>query len=357
MMRKTDKEFIFRRPDAGSGVLTMVIPVLLIVLMILMSSGSVYAAKEAKEKKDVNGDKPIREVHQVKVGDTKYCFFVTHNVVLTPEDVSEMSDDELTAEILQQSGLYIRKTNCRKPSHGIITVNQFSRKDKEIFLSEDDLNEIRMAEPVDGEPVKLHMDLRIIDGTEDAKKDKDKDKDKEKDKIGDNDGTDGEDSDQPDGEEEGEEEEEEEDLPDNVYSTFKRTSPRILFMAIATPTDAAYGEDICVEDKKKDNGKEKDFPDGPDKDEKEMLPEFRTINMTDRSGGPLEDTLKDGDPFSLEWIEPAKQQGDGQGSLIDRIPGGMAGLAFIAVLILAAFATAVYAAIRHKRRIASEEES
>jgi hypothetical protein len=87
-----------------------------------------------------------------------------------------------------------------------------------------------------------------------------------------------------------------------------------------------------------------------------MLPEFRTINMTDRSGGPLEDTLKDGDPVNLEWIEPAKHHGDGGGSLIERIPGGMAGLALIAVLILAAFATAVYAAVRHKKQSEAQED-
>ena len=120
-----------------------------------------------------------------------------------------------------------------------------------------------LAEPEDGSPVKFYMDLLIVKKTGETVVN-----------------------------EEGEEEEE-----IVQYSTFKRTSPRLLFAVVATEEDAKYGEDICIEDKKPEQRSRK-----PKKTEsqssceptgrppEEMLPEYRTINMADRSGDPIEET-------------------------------------------------------------------
>ena len=81
-----------------------------------------------------------------------------------------------------------------------------------------------------------------------------------------------------------------------------------------------------------------------------MLPEYRTINMVDRSGKPLEDTLQDGTPVTLRWIDPKDISDDGEGSgFIDHIPGGAIGLAGIILAVLAA-AAAVIASVRRQRQ-------
>ena len=80
-----------------------------------------------------------------------------------------------------------------------------------------------------------------------------------------------------------------------------------------------------------------------------MLPEYRTINMVDRSGKPIEATLEEGDPVKLEWIEP-KHNGNEEGSsFIDRIPGGVTGLVVICAAAVAAIAGAIAAAGKKKR--------
>jgi hypothetical protein len=136
------------------------------------------------------------------------------------------------------------------------------------------------------------------------------------------------------------------------FSTFKPLSPGILFIAVATEEDAAYGEDICEEEKtpEKQKKKTRKAADGGGGDEggepEEMLPEYRTISMEDRSGAPLEETLKDGKPVTLEWVEPDRHAESGRKSFIDRIPGRGYGLA---AGIAAAAALIAFAAVRKRR--------
>ncbi len=290
---------------------------LMIMLFTVMpaSPGFVYAAAEA------GTEEPIRAVHNVGVGNETYCFFVTHNVVLTRSEVDELSDEELTAAILERAGLYMKEANCKVAGHKAISIKDWNKKGG-FLLSEPDIEGIRTAEPVDGSPVKFYMDL-IIYRNDEAKAETETEE----------------------GEQAGEQ---------PLYSTFKRTSPRLLFAVVATEEDAKYGEDICKEDKQENQDKKPGNNKAPrsgkigrqDAPEEEMLPEYRTINMVDRSGKPLEDTLKDGEPVHLEWIEPKNNSGTKEGSsFIDRIPGGAAGLAVIG----AAAAFAVVFAVRRKK--------
>ncbi len=295
---------------------------IMMVSVVLVLPDLAYAAKDSKNKnadqKNAEQEEPIREVHDVGIDNELYCFFVTHNVVLTPAEVTEMTDEELTAAILDRAGLYMKKTNCKKATHKEITIKKWKKMNKgDLELSASDLEEMRLAEPVDGSPVKFYMDLRIVKKTGEIIVN-----------------------------EEGEEEEEE-----IVYSTFKRTSPRLLFAVVATEEDAKYGEDICKEDPpKKQKVKKQKQPkiSTPPEEPEEMLPEYRTINMADRSGDPIEETLKDGDPVSLEWKEPAKAASEDEKSFIDRIPGGMTGLACMAAAAAAAV-VGIIIAVKRKR--------
>ena len=335
-------------------VLILTFVLTLILILIVMLSASADAAYAAD--KDTGGDKPIREVHQVDIDGTEYCFFVTHNVVLTPEEIAGMTDEELSDEIIARSGLFMKKTNCRKPSHKIILPANWSSSDRIIYLSDSDIEDIRGAVPEEGFPVKLHMDLKIADGarpeTGDKREDRDesRDGDENRDEAFDGGGSD--DGGDTDGDSKDDGGGKKEDDADNVYSTYRKLSPRIIFIAVVTEADAAYGEEVCTwEDKpsKLPDGKNNGSG-GSGKDKKDMLPEFRTIAMPDRSGGPLEDTLKDGNPVTLEWVEPAKHMEDVEpSSLLDRIPGGAAGLAVLILLLAAAAGVAAYAAVKHRR--------
>ena len=310
-----EKYIAYRRNNAFIRAAAVLLAMLFTVM--LASPGFVYAAKEKTP------EPPIREVHNVGVGSGAYCFFVTHNVVLTAAEVAEMTDEELTAEILDRSGLYIKKTNCKKPSHKEITVKDWAKKKKgDLQLSAEDIEGMRLAEPEDGSPVKFYMDLLIVKKTGETVVN-----------------------------EEGEEVEE-----TVQYSTFKRTSPRLLFAVVATEEDAKYGEDICIEDKKpvqKQKKKQKQKAphiSEPEEPAEEMLPEYRTINMVDRSGAPIEETLEDGSPVDLEWIEPKNTVTDEETSFIDRIPGG-----WISLAAMAAAAAAVLAAVIASKRKKTEE--
>ena len=72
--------------------------------------------------------------------------------------------------------------------------------------------------------------------------------------------------------------------------------------------------------------------------------------MYDRSGGPLEETLKDGDPVTLEWRAP--KAASSKKSFLDHIPGGALSLAALA----AAGAAAVFVIVKKKKESKSEEE-
>ena len=267
-----------------------------------------------------DSEKAIREVHNVKVGSKEYCFFVTHYVVITPAEIAKFGDDDekLTDEILKRAGLYMKERNCKLAAHKAIEPAAWKKTGGEMFLGDVEIYEeatpeeggddgetpgggsddtitpsetseasggtlvkvptteaLRKASPVDGEPVRLEMDLEVTT---------------EKQKEG------------------------SEEKPTR-YSTYKKSSPntpKLLYIAVATEADAKLGEDICKEENNNNNNKQNNkkvkpiTPKTP-KEEKEILPEERTISMTDRSGGPLEPTLKDGDPVTLEWREPGKQ--------------------------------------------------
>ena len=253
-----------------------------------------------------DSEKAIREVHNVKVGSKEYCFFVTHYVVITPAEIAKFGDDDekLTDEILKRAGLYMKERNCKLAAHKAIEPAAWKKTGGEMFLGDVEIYEeatpeeggeggetpdggtlvkvptteaLRKAAPVDGEPVRLEMDLEVTT---------------EKQKEG------------------------SEEKPTR-YSTYKKSSPntpKLLYIAVATEADAKLGEDICKEEAQKNNSsnnssskKAKTVTSKAPKEEKEILPEERTISMTDRSGGPLEPTLKDGDPVTLEWREPGKQ--------------------------------------------------
>ena len=325
---------------------------------------------------DTNAGTPIREVHKVTVEDNKYCFFVTRNVVLTPAEIKGMTDEELTAEIFKKSGLYMKAANCRLRKHKAITVQDWNKAGRVLRLSDTDINNIRNAAPVDGNPVKMNLDVRIAIMPEDQEKpsenkpkpaednqkpadtDKpadggtpaDSDKPAEGDTPADSDTpTEGDtpaDSDTPSGDEEKPAE------PVKEYSTFRLTSPGLVFIAVATENDAAYTEASCEEEKtdkddsKKNSGKGSQAAIKGDSGSEpgEMLPELRTISMKDRSGGKLDETLEDGTPVTLEWIEPKKgAAADAGKSLIDRFPGGAAGLTVAGIIVAGLIAAAAVA--------------
>ena len=324
MFRNTDVTNEFKRIIRIAACLFMAF----VMVILLTAQNSAFAA-------DDNEEKPKREVHKVAVEDKLYCFFVTHYVVLTPAEIAGMSDEDLTKEIFRRSGLYMKEANCHDKSHKAVTPEDWTEKGGSFFLKDEDIESLRLAAPVDGDPVKLQMDLRITVKQADTHKQ--------------------EDADDPEGDPE--------DKP-KEYSTFKRTSPRLIFIAVATEADAVYGEEICEEEKtpekpaqaepaakpSKPGKKPKDSGGGGDEaGEDEMLPELRTISMPDRSGGKLAPTLEDGKPVTLEWKDPEKHVAEVDGkSLIDRIPGGAAGLTVIGITAAGLIAAAVIA-IRRSR--------
>ena len=280
--------------------------ILTVFLAALMLASVSFAYAEGEESAS---EEPLREIHKVAVGEKTYCFFVTKNVVITREEIDAMSDDEvLTAWILGCAGLYMKEANCKDESHKAITAEAWTEKGGRFLLSDDDIASIRGAEPEDGNPYKLYMDLRVSDKPAPA------------------------DPDQGD--------------QDEVYSTYKKVSPKLLFVVVATEADAATPEDICEAPARKPEKQKKvkmpKMPKGSNSGE--MLPEYRTINMADRSGEPVEDTLQDGTPVTLEWIEPSKHSSD-DSSFIDHIPGRYAGLA----AILGALAALIIIIIRRRK--------
>ena len=273
-------------------------------LAALMLASVSFAYAEGEESAS---EEPLREVHKVAVGEKTYCFFVTNNVVMTREEIDAMSDEELTAWILGCAGLYMKEANCKDESHKAITAEAWTEKGGRFLLSDDDIASIRGAVPEDGNPYKLYMDLKVSDKPAPADPDE---------------------GDQGD-----------------VYSTYKKVSPKLLFVVVATDADAATPEDICEAPARKPEKQPKvKMPKMPKGSSGDMLPEYRTINMVDRSGKPVEDTLQDGTPVTLEWIEPSKHSSDG-GSFIDHIPGRYAGLA----AILGALAALLIIIIRRRK--------
>ena len=309
------------------------------VAVMIASAGSVYAAQNS------DGLKPIRVVHNVKVDDTKYCVFVQHDVVFTPEEIVGFEDDdELAAEIFKRAGFYMKKPNCYNESHKAITPEEWTKNGR-LTLHKYELEALREAEPVDGTTFKYYFDVLIS-----PKPAPEKPADPEE--PGDDDPADnpGEDP----GDDPGDDDPEEEDLTD-MYSTYKLLSPSILLITVATESDAEFEDEICKEPanepdepekpqkpkkpKKEEEEEEEEEPDGPDISEPDdMLPEFRTISLSDRSGAPIEETLKDGVPVTLEWRDSGKRADSDKETFIDRVPERYAGLALVGILTAALIA-------------------
>ena len=409
-----------------------------------------YAAKDKTDKSKtsvakaaLDSEPSIREVHKVKVGKKRYCFFVTHNVVMTPAEIAQFGDDDekLTDEVLKRAGLYIKEENCKLASHKVISPEDWKKMGGTLSLSQveiyepdeeevapsipaeekkDDTTEtsdagntsdtgnttdtgntsdtgnttdtgntgesgndgntsdssntgdnsgengntddtsgnatntdnagdtnntsdtgngtaaegaaegrivkveaveaLRKAAPTDGDPARFYMDLIIT--TETPKEGS---------------------AEQP-----------------KKYSTFKKSSPnspKLIYLAVATEEDAKLGEDICEikNGSSKNNGTNKQkMPSLREtgEDDDEMLPEFRSISMTDRSGEPLEPTLKDGDPVTLEWKEPGRQTDAEGGSGFFEQKWAIPALGGVALLL----AAALVFILRKRRETETEEE-
>lgn len=128
-----------------------------------------------------------------------------------------------------------------------------------------------------------------------------------------------------------------------TYSTYKLLRPELLFVVVATKADASEEDDSCREDRTADRG-DKDGDEGDGDPGEEMLPEFRTIAMTDREGPPLEKTLEDGTPVTLTWEEPEKHADSPERPVTHYLPAALAGLGLIAA------AAAVVAVRKRKNR-------
>ena len=310
---------------------------LLVVISAAFAGTAGFSLAESKESE------PIRSAHKVKVGEKKYCCFVTDNVILSPKDIKETEDaaveavskdgeeltdearnaaidDAITAMVLEKAGFYMKEPNCTESSHSAITAEDWNKDKGCILLRNDDLAAIRGADPAEKAPVKLYMDLQLT--TEKA-------------------------------------EEITEDT--KMYSTGTLTGPALLFVAVATESDIEITEkeEAACEAKKEESKTEPAAEEQPQaaapavKKPKapkatapeETLPEFKTIKMLDRSGGPLEETLKEGDPVTLEWRALRRNASNRNSSFLSRIPGGALSLAAIA----AAGAAAIYVIVRRKK--------
>ena len=85
-----------------------------IMLLVMLPAGFAYAAGGDGDNAAGQSDGASREVHKVKVGNKKYCFFA-NDVVMTPGDIAKLSDNlALANEIAERAGLVIKEANCRK---------------------------------------------------------------------------------------------------------------------------------------------------------------------------------------------------------------------------------------------------
>ena len=293
----------------------------ILIMTLMMVPAFAFTAGAASEtSKETAKEEPLRAVHKVPIDGKSYCFFVQKNVVLTPEEIQGFGTDaELCNEIINRAGLYAKEANCKDESHKEIKAEDWNKSKGALQLSADDVTAVRGAFPEEGAPIKMYMDVTIARKTA---------------------------SDQAADDEE------------QPYTTYRKIAPEIIFIAVATEEDAKSGDEICEEPEKKQDAqpakkavklKTPKLPKLPkvSTTEEDMLPELRTINMADRSGPPVEDTLKDGSPVSLEWIEPGRQK-DNELSFIDRIPGGYIGLAAAAAVLIGLLA-ALIAVMRRRR--------
>ena len=374
MMNGKEKQTLF----AAYGRRLIAIMIAALLMLPALSMDLAYALPEDEEDAAAVFY-PVREVHRVKVGDKKYCAFVEGNAVITAAEISKLSDNELVNELLKRSGFYMKEANCRKEDHPVITAEEWIKKGGSFKLDEEYIKFLREAKPADGNPARMHMDLLISrdpfvekkpekvvvkeDKKEEANKEaEEKQEEKPEEKTEEEtegtkaekteDTTEGttEDTkveDSKDGTEkteekaeEASEEPEEIEIPERdtrkLYSTYKLFSPELLFVIVTTKADAEAVEEICEYDlPEQEEAAEEAVPSEPE----EILPEYRTIAMTDRSGPALEATLQDGKPVTLEWIEPGKSKDEpGTGDFMSTKLAPALGLAAICACALALIA-------------------
>ena len=344
---------------------------------------------------------PLREVHNIKIKNKKYCFFAMNNVVLTTAEIASMSDEELVETVIMRSQIFMKTSNCNKASSKVITPEVWMKKGS-FWLDADGIKSIRSADPKKGEPVKLHMNLKI--STEKESKEAAEERRRAAEEAANNAGTNtGDDANTGDGTGTGDgsgagdgtgtgdgtntgdgtdtgdstNTDDSTGTGDNTnpgddagtsseegaantiidygtpklkyYSTYKKTGEELIFVIVALAPDASDKTNYC---------KPVDNPFGgidpiiePDEPE-EMLPEYRTIEMLDRSGGPIPAVLLDGSPVTLTWQDVKKDSSgdDGEKKFAGLSIKHIAGLALIVAFLIALIAI-ISRRLNDKRRM------
>ena len=335
------------------------------------------SSEKAQDKGTDNDDEiaeatsSIREVHNIKVNNKKYCFFSENNVILTPEEIAVMTDEILVATVIVRSGLYMRKSNCTKESNSNISPAEWVKKGGTFWLDKEDIKSIRDAHPQAGKPVKLYMDLEISteheskEAVEKRKKEAEEAAKEAEEKktetdpnatdpnasdstaggTADGSGDSATDSSQDTSQDSSQDSADSNNDPALIdedystprlkfFSTYKKTGEPLFFVVVATAADAKELPGYCVPGKQSYKEPKNE---GGSSEPEEILPEYRTINMTDRSGAPVPAVLLEGEPVTLTWEEPNTGilDVDEKSSLIDSIPGGYASLAAALAILLA----------------------
>ncbi len=347
-----------------------VILLVLLVILALVLGQMVFASNEGG---------PIRSAHKVKAGDKSFCFFVANNVVLTQSELDSLDDDALVSEIMKRTGLFIKEASCNDPEHMLISVDEWIAAGNTLRISEDDILSLRQAAPSEGKSAKFHMDIQFTLRHEEKEKPAEEQEESEGSEVDPEvDPADGQEGDVSGNATEIVAEdapESPEDLPEDdpavdpaddregdisgnpeemeIYTTYKLTSPELLFIVIVADGDAAATEDICdtIEPALPEEPEIPELPEIeiPDIEEPtEMLPEYRKIDMVDKSGVPLTPVLEDGEPVELIWIEPNNTiDPEKAKNWIESFPGGGIGLGG-AIAALAAFGIGVFVTMRKR---------
>ena len=136
-----------------------------------------------------------------------------------------------------------------------------------------------------------------------------------------------------------------------IYTTYKLTSPELLFVVIVRDEDAGVTEDECdpVEPALPEEPEIPEMPEIPDISvPAEMLPEYRKIDMVDKSGAPLTPVLEDGEPVELTWIEPKNTiDPEKAKNWIESFPGGEIGFGGL-IAALAAAGIGIFVTVRKR---------
>lgn len=353
--------------------------ILLVLLIILaMVLGQMVFAS--------NDGGPIRSAHKVKAGDKSFCFFVANNVTLTQSELAGMDDETLVKEILKRTGLFIKEASCNDPQHPLIPVDEWIAAGNTLGLSEEDIAAIRAAEPAEGKSAKFHMDIQFTLKPEDkeppaeepgegedpgddpsadpgddpaADPGDDPAPDPSDDPVpdpGDDPAPDPSDDPAPDPGDDpapdpSDDPEDEQPEEREIYTTYKLTSPELLFVVIVRDEDAGVTEDECdpVEPALPEEPEIPEMPEIPDISvPAEMLPEYRKIDMVDKSGAPLTPVLEDGEPVELTWIEPNNTiDPEKAKNWIESFPGGEIGFGGL-IAALAAAGIGIFVTVRKR---------